>query len=260
VHALHTKQMHARLGSSMGGSGSDVHAYRETSHDIDSIQYEKKSVLATANTAAVTTADNDETNISIAVQEQDMCYESTRPLRYFSSPQGINYPGVVVVTLVLYVLWMITVLSASGDDVESMVTISFAWFWIPVLFMQMCHLVEIYRYAYVALISFMLLTAQQYWILGLQHSTSMNVVVDMFLLLQQTAYTTLQSDSKWVTLSVVLVSLCCVVLRIVTLHDVDMFVTVSLMNNTYLFILVILSMVTYPVGYPPKEKKECKQP
>jgi hypothetical protein len=273
VDELNTTQMHARLGT-----GSDVRIQREPSKRIECIEdgTHAAAVATTAATAGVVSVDmtafmatmGNTTTIPTAVvlQEHDPCYPCVRQSRYlaFLSAHGRQHSAaqssLAVLMFVLYVFWIFLNL-VSETDAETMVTASFAWVWTPVLFIQLCHLVEARGYVYVAVVSFGLLTLQQYWALVLSSTREYNFMVDMFLLLQQTVtHVALQGGLGFPVWSFVATSLFCAVLRVVTFDNVDVFVMVSILNNTYLFVLAILSVIMYPTVCTAKETKERKQP
>jgi hypothetical protein len=164
------------------------------------------------------------------------------------------------IILILYVIW-VAVIFLVEIEIETLVVVSFAWIWTPVLFLQMCYHLESHKYVYIGFSAYLLLTMQLYGYLTFQNTYEFNFLVDMYMLTQQTViHLCLRGGCAFPVWSFLITSVLCVVFRILTYGQMEIVVMVSVIHNTYLFVLVVLSIIMYSTGLTTKNKTDCKQP
>jgi hypothetical protein len=169
-----------------------------------------------------------------------------------------NY--LVLIITVLYLFW-IFVISLAEIDIDMLVTVSFAWIWAPVVFLQMCYLVQSRIYIILGFSVYLILTIQLYTYLTFRNSYEWNFVIDIYLLFHQTTlHVLLRGSFKFPVWSFLITSTLGIVLRVMTFGQMDVQLIVSVTHNTYLFVLVILSIIMYSNGLNIKSKPDCKQP
>jgi hypothetical protein len=166
----------------------------------------------------------------------------------------------VLIITMLYVLWIIVIILAE-IDMDMLVTVSFAWIWAPVVFVQMCYLVQARLYILFSFSVYLILTFQLYTFLTFRNSYECNVFIDIYLLFHQTTlHVLLRGSFMFPVWSFMITSTLGIIFRVMTFGQMDLQLVVSVTHNTYLFVLVILSIIMYSNGLNIKSKPDCKQP
>ena len=183
-------------------------------------------------------------------------------LNYFTYPKQLSHTQTcyISIILMLYLIW-IGVICLVEIGMETLIVVSFAWIWTPVLFIQMCYHLESHKYIYFGISAYVLLTMQLYRYLTFQNTMELDFFVDMYMLTQQTVIHICLSESfAFPVWSFMITSVLCIFFRIVTYGQTDIIVTVSVIHNTYLFVLVVLSIIMYSIVSTTKNKTDNKQP
>jgi hypothetical protein len=160
----------------------------------------------------------------------------------------------------LYITWLIIVYMGS-IELDSMLVLTFAWVWIPVLAIQMSYHMCCNRYVLLGVCTYLLLVWEQYQVFLLSSSAEFTLFVDVVMLLHQTVvHISLRGGIAFPVWSFVLTTILCICMRYLTMVDQESYAVAVILNNTYLFSLAILSILMYPSASPCRDKKDSKQP
>jgi hypothetical protein len=185
------------------------------------------------------------------------CFSETRA-------PTITQTNVIIIVTVLFLFW-VCILCFAQLDFETLVVVSWAWIITPILFCQACYFIETTVVIYITILSYILLTAQLYSFLTFQQTQELNLFIDIYLLTQQTLlHGILRGGISFPVWSIVLTSGFVMCMRMLLHSDQDESFRVHLycMHDTYIFTLVILSVLMYtrPALSVGKPKTDCKLP
>ena len=185
-------------------------------------------------------------------------------LSCMSLPSSVN--SAVFVCALLYATWVL-VLLVGGLGIPFVSSAVFAWVWSPVLLVQMMYLNQTSSVVLVNYLVFLLITVQLYSMITLEYSVEFDMIVSFALLLHQLLlHIVLGHGFSFPVWVLALTTVACVVLRCVVDTNEDGWGNIVVfLYNTFLFTLVLLSVVMYPNAVTTttassRYKSDSKQP
>ena len=246
VNILRANEMQANLNPN-NATNSIANASGEMATETNLVSDEVVCVTETGNTPTT---------------ECFPCDSHFKCLEYFTYQKQYSHTqnSCVFIILILYLIW-VGVIYFVELGIETLIVTSFAWIWTPVLFIQICYHLESHKYIYFGFLAYVLLTVQLYGYLTFQNTSEFDFFVDMYMLTHQTViHICLRESYAFPVWSFLITSISCGLFRVVTYGQMDIVVTVGVIHNTYLFVLVVLSIIMYSTAPTAKSRTSCKQP